>query len=583
MVVSSSSTGEDGLTIIRPQGASEHTTTDTDQTVAVTDPHLPCPLGNPALHPLHGKLNDHDSAQGVRPLQMAASASVPSTSYSAWSAWMAVVGCVCLTMPTYGLMSAFGLFQVYWETHQLADYNGGNSDAAIAWISSLLGFLNCFFGLFSGILLDRVSSSSSSTRGLLFLLAPHCVVYWASFLALAWCSTYGQFMACMVVAGIASALPSVAAFTVVDHIFETSPTLKHSAAATGVVSTGAPLGGLLFSLMLRALLARTAPSAWQVSMFCLSSVIGVMELIACVLVVWGSRRPSSSSPHQSATEKDANGPDGLKKQVLRHKSPLQTPPMEIKMTVTETTTIEQADRLERSGLPLRRSCSPVHTTPWYANAALWDADNGSLSHFTDRGFWLFTICVFANIHASLGPVYEFVLFTQWGSLPYFAARTGLGDVFYFQMVYNIGALPGRTIPSWLATRFGPFNMTLAMTALTILTIFVVWVPFGDHSTAALYLVAFFMGVGTGSFVPLAATCISRLCHGRGFGKWLGSCYAIVSIATLIGNPVSQALIEKTSARCSVIFQGVLLVVSFVLCLLVRRGDIQRLRARRSRP
>ncbi|ERS95521.1 hypothetical protein HMPREF1624_08037 [Sporothrix schenckii ATCC 58251] len=342
-------------------------------------------------------------------------------------------------MPTYGLMSAFGLFQVYWETHQLADYNGGNSDAAIAWISSLLGFLNCFFGLFSGIVLDRVSSSSSSTRGLLLLLAPHCVVYWASFLALAWCSIYGQFMACMVVAGIASALPSVAAFTVVDHIFEMSPTLKHSAAATGVVSTGAPLGGLLFSLMLRALLARTAPSTWQVSMFCLSSVIGAMELIACVLVVWGSRRPSSSSPHQLATEKDANGLDGLKKQVLKHKSPLQTPPMEIKMTVTETTTIEQADRLERSGLPLRRSCVTAHPPDMQTQ-------------------------------------------TQTQSQTLSPAHT-----------IPCGAIPGRTIPSWLATRFGPFNMTLAMTALTILTIFVVWVPFGDHSTAALYLVAFLMG------------------------------------------------------------------------------------------
>ncbi|KAL1906832.1 hypothetical protein Sste5344_007416 [Sporothrix stenoceras] len=65
----------------------------------------------------------------------------------------------------------------------------------------------------------------------------------------------------LAVAGIASALPSTAAFVVVGHIFEVSPDLKHSAAATGVVSAGAPLGGLLVSLMLRALLARTGPKA----------------------------------------------------------------------------------------------------------------------------------------------------------------------------------------------------------------------------------------------------------------------------------------------------------------------------------
>lgn len=46
-----------------------------------------------------------------------------------------------------------------------------------------------------------------------------------------------------------------------------------------------------------------------------------------------------------------------------------------------------------------------------------------------------------------------------------------------------------------------------MTALTILTVFVIWVPFGDHTVVALYIVAFFMGVGTGSFVPLAGELI----------------------------------------------------------------------------
>ena len=66
-----------------------------------------------------------------------------------------------------------------------------------------------------------------------------------------------------------------------------------------------------------------------------------------------------------------------------------------------------------------------------------------------------------------------------------------------------GRHPRLDHPSWLAARYGPFNVTLAMTALTVLTVFVVWVPFGDYSAATLYLVAFFMGVGTGSFVPLA--------------------------------------------------------------------------------
>ncbi len=101
-------------------------------------------------------------------------------------------------------------------------------------------------------------------------------------------------------------------------------------------------------------------------------------------------------------------------------------------------------------------------------------------------------------------------------------------------------------------------MLLLMTVLTLLTIFVVWIPFGSSNIAALYVVAFFMGIGTGSFVPLggmytnaipicplpflrrsvftniglvtSGACLSHLCDGRGYGKWLGSCYAIVSFA-----------------------------------------------------
>lgn len=394
-VFSSSSHPLTNLFSSRPRADNDHhTNTDTDQTVASYLPQQ-CPPDAAVLNSVNtdpgngGRTKNHHQPASD-------SAHTGHSSYSAWSAWIVVLGSVCLTMPTYGLMSAFGLFQVYWETHQLADYNGGHSDTAISWISSLLGFLNCFFGLLSGILIDRVSSSPS-TRGMILLLVPSSVVYWAAFLALAWCSTYGQYMACMVVAGIASALPSTAAFVVVDHIFEVSPALKHSAAATGVVSTGAPLGGLVVSLMLRALLARTEPNAWAVSMFWLSSVIGAMELLGCVLVVWGSRTPSSC--RQTTIDRE---------QTSDRYEPTQGTPIDTKIATAETTTTEKPDHLESSDKPIPRRCAtaqvsdaaqmqtptPAQAEPWYSNTALWAADTGSLSHFADQGFWLFTICVF---------------------------------------------------------------------------------------------------------------------------------------------------------------------------------------------
>lgn len=49
----------------------------------------------------------------------------------------------------------------------------------------------------------------------------------------------------------------------------------------GLVTTGAPLGGILFSLVLKTLFARYD---WQTSMYWLSSIIGCCVLVGSLLV-----------------------------------------------------------------------------------------------------------------------------------------------------------------------------------------------------------------------------------------------------------------------------------------------------------
>ena len=93
---------------------------------------------------------------------------------------------------TYGLLSALGLFQVYWQTHQLADVPPTN----ISWIGSLLGFLSGFLNLPFGLVFDR--------WGVWPVLPIACIVYWGCFLTLAWCSTFPQFMGCFLVAGLSA-------------------------------------------------------------------------------------------------------------------------------------------------------------------------------------------------------------------------------------------------------------------------------------------------------------------------------------------------------------------------------------------
>jgi MFS family permease len=102
------------------------------------------------------------------------------------------VGSFCLTTATYGLLSSIGLFQTYWLEHQLSAV----SSSSIAWIPAAFGFLDAVFDMPAGILYDAYGSS--------ILLPVSSAVYLASFIELALSSTYAQFMACFVVAGISA-------------------------------------------------------------------------------------------------------------------------------------------------------------------------------------------------------------------------------------------------------------------------------------------------------------------------------------------------------------------------------------------
>lgn len=58
----------------------------------------------------------------------------------------------------------------------------------------------------------------------------------------------------------------------------------------------------------------------------------------------------------------------------------------------------------------------------------------------------------------------------------------------------------------------------------------IWLPLGQTSLAALYAVSILFGFGTGSFVSLSAACVGQICGDGVYGRWLGTCYSVVSLA-----------------------------------------------------
>jgi len=108
--------------------------------------------------------------------------------------WLVILGCFCLSLSVYGLLSAIGLFQTYWAAYQLA----GREASEISWIISLFGFAGCFFAAPAGMLFDRYGVGT--------ILAAASTAYVACFVGLAWAETYERLMGWMLVAGVFSGL-----------------------------------------------------------------------------------------------------------------------------------------------------------------------------------------------------------------------------------------------------------------------------------------------------------------------------------------------------------------------------------------
>ncbi|KAK3996133.1 putative transporter [Cladorrhinum sp. PSN332] len=387
-----------------------------------------------------------------------------------WRPWKVVLGAFCLTVPLYGLLSSIGLFQAYWKKEMLKVV----SKTDIAWIISVFGSLDCLMGAPAGILFDHY--------GIRWLIPLGSSVYVASFIGLAFSTTYAQFMGCMIVAGIAAAIPSTIAFSICNQWFKLKAGL-----ATGCVTVGTALGGIFFSLVLQALFDRFT---WRIAALVLAGILAGFLLLGYFLM-------------------ETNLPQ---------------------------TTSEAGEGCQKT-------------------ATLWDVAKSP-------SFWLIAYPIFAN---------ELVLFIQWGSIPSYAEAIGYGkNQFYLMMSYNIGAIIGRILPMWLSDRkLGPINSLIMMNLFTLAVVLAIWLPIGSRSIHGLFTVVVLMGIGTGSAVPLGASSVYTLCNSQSTGTWLGSAFSIAGIATLIGNPSVEAILERFGPDGLVAFLGVVVFTGLISVLALR--------------
>ncbi|KAF8229643.1 MFS general substrate transporter [Tricholoma matsutake] len=129
--------------------------------------------------------------------------------------------------------------------------------------------------------------------------------------------------------------------------------------------------------------------------------------------------------------------------------------------------------------------------------------------------------------------------------------------FYTLTIQNGASIFGRTLPNWLAVRFGVLNVIIVMTLGSGVMIFAL---FGVTTVAGVAVFAVLYGFFSGAVLSLSAPIIASFARDPSeVGMRMGVAYFLLSWAYLIGPPISGALLDSGGGvhwSNPIIFSGV---------------------------
>ncbi|QRV93586.1 major facilitator superfamily transporter [Ceratobasidium sp. AG-Ba] len=108
-------------------------------------------------------------------------------------------------------------------------------------------------------------------------------------------------------------------------------------------------------------------------------------------------------------------------------------------------------------------------------------------------------------------------------------------------ILNAASILGRTLPNFISDRIGVFNVMIPCSTIGGVLVFAM---FGVKSSGALVVFAVLYDFFSGSFFSLMSPLIVSLAdHMHEVGPRLGFAFTVIGISTLIGTPISGALLS----------------------------------------
>lgn len=156
-------------------------------------------------------------------------------------AWLVVFGCWCTSFTSFGYINSFGVY----ETYYLQTYLQHHSPSDVAWIGSIQAFAQFSATLISGPICDR--------HGPMVVIWPCSVLLIVAMMLTSLCREYYQFILCQgILVGMSAGLIFAPALSVVGHYFS-----KRRAMAMSFASTGSPIGGIIYPVIMTNLLPKS--------------------------------------------------------------------------------------------------------------------------------------------------------------------------------------------------------------------------------------------------------------------------------------------------------------------------------------
>ncbi|KAK2056460.1 major facilitator superfamily transporter [Colletotrichum caudatum] len=128
---------------------------------------------------------------------------------------------------------------------------------------------------------------------------------------------------------------------------------------------------------------------------------------------------------------------------------------------------------------------------------------------------------------------------------------------------NVGAIPGRGLPGYVADRFGCFNVMCITTLICSIFILALWLTTtGGEAPVTAFAVLY--GFWSGAAISLTPVCVGQVCKTEDYGKRSGTAFFISSLAALVGVPFAGAILQWSDGAYHglILFAGGLYVLAF---------------------